>query len=207
MGDLTQIKNAGATSGQFRSQRAQTGDFRSGEHMTKHILISGCSGGGKSTLLAELKAMGHPVVEEPGRRVVEQERATGGTALPWTDMVGFVRKTLALSRADLDAVRNVQGHVFFDRGLIDAAAALAHYAGVPLVHSLGDTSPYIKTVFLAPPWPEIYETDADRKHGFDDAVAEYHRLLDVFRRLGHDTLCLPKCAPRARAEFILSHLA
>jgi hypothetical protein len=32
------------------------------------VLITGCSGGGKSTLLAELRARGHPVVEEPGRR-------------------------------------------------------------------------------------------------------------------------------------------
>ncbi len=49
----------------------------------KLVVISGCSGGGKSTLLAELARRGHAVVEEPGRRIVAQELARGGPALPW----------------------------------------------------------------------------------------------------------------------------
>jgi predicted ATPase len=34
----------------------------------RFVLLSGCSGGGKSALLAELHARGYHVVEEPGRR-------------------------------------------------------------------------------------------------------------------------------------------
>ena len=34
-------------------------------------VISGCSGGGKSTLLMELARRGHAVVDEPGRRIVQ----------------------------------------------------------------------------------------------------------------------------------------
>jgi predicted ATPase len=37
------------------------------------VVISGCSGGGKSTLLAELAQRGYGVVEEPGRRIVREE--------------------------------------------------------------------------------------------------------------------------------------
>lgn len=32
-----------------------------------YVVISGCSGGGKSTLLSELAARGYHVVHEPGR--------------------------------------------------------------------------------------------------------------------------------------------
>jgi predicted ATPase len=38
----------------------------------RFVVISGCSGGGKSTLLAELARRGHAVVEEPGRRIVQR---------------------------------------------------------------------------------------------------------------------------------------
>jgi predicted ATPase len=37
------------------------------------VILSGCSGGRKSTLLAELGRCGHSIVEEPGRRIVKQE--------------------------------------------------------------------------------------------------------------------------------------
>jgi hypothetical protein len=37
------------------------------------VLISGCSGGGKSMLLIELGRRGYATVEEPGRRIVKEE--------------------------------------------------------------------------------------------------------------------------------------
>jgi predicted ATPase len=42
--------------------------------MDRFIVISGCSGGGKSTLVAELARRGYASVEEPGRRIVEDEK-------------------------------------------------------------------------------------------------------------------------------------
>src|SRR5690606_4231686 len=90
----------------------------------RFILLSGCSGGGKSTLLEELGRRGHATVEEPGRRIVEEELAKGGTALPWLDLAAFARRAIAMALADREAMRGHPGYVFFDRGLIDAAAAL-----------------------------------------------------------------------------------
>jgi predicted ATPase len=53
--------------------------------MDRFVVISGCSGGGKSTLLAELRGRGYAVVEEPGRRIVREELEGRGAALPWVD--------------------------------------------------------------------------------------------------------------------------
>ena len=53
--------------------------------MDRFVVISGCSSGGKSTLIAELGKRGHAVVDEPGRRIVKEELASGGSALPWLD--------------------------------------------------------------------------------------------------------------------------
>jgi hypothetical protein len=38
----------------------------------RFVVISGCSSGGKSTLIAELGKRGYAVVDEPGRRIVKE---------------------------------------------------------------------------------------------------------------------------------------
>ena len=68
--------------------------------MTKLVVISGCSGGGKSTLLEELARHGHATVEEPGRRIVREEMAGQGVALPWLDAVAFARRAMAMALED-----------------------------------------------------------------------------------------------------------
>lgn len=171
------------------------------------VVVSGCSGGGKSTLVAALARRGVAIVPEPGRRIVAEERAAGGTALPWMDAVGFARRLVAVARADLAAAQSRPGLVVFDRGLVDAAAALAQLAGVPVEETLGAARPYEPRVFLAPPWPEIYAGDAGRRHGFADAVAEFERLQALYPRLGYVPELLPKIAIEARADVVLARLA
>ena len=52
-------------------------------NIDRFVVISGCSGGGKSTLLIELGQRGYATVEEPGRRIVKEEMLGAGLALPW----------------------------------------------------------------------------------------------------------------------------
>ena len=104
--------------------------------MENFVTISGCSGGGKSTLLGELRRRGFATIDEPGRRIVAEELTRGGRAQPWVDGVAFVRRAIEASLADL-ADAEASAHLdFFDRGLIDAAAALERLAGELLAESL-----------------------------------------------------------------------
>jgi predicted ATPase len=82
----------------------------------RFVVISGCSGGGKSTLLIELSRRGYATVEEPGRRIVKEEMLGEGLALPWVDETAFARRTIALALADRTAANRAAGWVFFDRG-------------------------------------------------------------------------------------------
>jgi len=174
--------------------------------MDNLILISGCSGGGKSTLLAALGARGHHVVEEPGRRIVAEEQARGGHALPWKDMDAFLHRTLDLAIADHDAAHALDGPVFFDRGVVDALIALQHLTGEAL-DARARQYRYAETVFLTPPWPEIFVTDAARRHGLPEAEAEYDRLLNSFPALGYRMILLPKAPVEARVDFLLSAIS
>jgi predicted ATPase len=174
----------------------------------RFVVIAGCSSGGKSTLLAELERRGHATVEEPGRRIVRQELARDGLALPCISAAAFARRAVQLAVADRKAAADCPaGWIFFDRGLIDAAAALDHLTGEPALDALGPAHRYHRRVFLAPPWPEIYLTDPERRHGFDDALVEYHRLLVVYPSLGYEVILLPKVSVPARVDFVVHTLA
>lgn len=168
--------------------------------------MSGCSGGGKSTLLAELARRGHAIVEEPGRRVVRQQQAIGGSALPWIDMAAFARRAIDMALADREAAGANPGWTFFDRGLVDAAAALEAATGEPAVATLGATHRYHRLVFLTPPWPALFENDAERQHGWDDALAEYARLTVAYPSLGYETRELPLDSVEKRADWLLAEL-
>ena len=146
-------------------------------------------------------------IDEPRRWIVADELKRCGRALPWVDAVAFARRAIELSLADRAVTEASARWVFFDRGLIDAAAALEHLTGEPVVESLGLVYRYNKRVFLAPPWPEIYVLDQERRHGLVDAIAEYDRLIDVYPSLGYDIHVLPKVSVAERANWILASLA
>lgn len=175
--------------------------------MNPFVLISGCSGGGKSTLLNELQNRGYAVMQEPGRRIVQEQLAVGGTALPWLDMEAFLYATIAMAQKDYAMALRDGQWVFFDRGLIDAAAALQELTGKPLLSNLNYSGLYHQQVFLTPPWPEIYASDPERRHDMDTAIKEYERLERVYPQLGHQVSLLPKIDVAGRADFVLKRLA
>ncbi|AYM06302.1 AAA family ATPase [Agrobacterium radiobacter] len=173
--------------------------------MNRFIILSGCSGGGKSTLLAELARRGFVTVEEPGRRIVIEETRNNGTALPWIDIEAFARRAITMALEDRQKAP-ADGLVFFDRGLIDAASALRHVGGDGFIDTLKNTHRYNPLVFLTPPWPEIYQGDDERRHDFDAAVEEYDRLVRDYEALGYDSVVLPKSGIEERADFILARI-
>lgn len=175
--------------------------------MDNFVVISGCSGGGKSTLLVALQERGHHSVTEPGRRIVVEELARGGTALPWVDPAAFARQAIRLSLEDRAAAMGRSGWVFFDRGLIDAASALEDMTGRPYVRRLARRHRSHRNVFMTPPWPEIYEKDDERRHDLADAIGEYERLCQTYPALGYEIHILPKTGVQERVDFVLARLS
>ncbi|MEO6014884.1 MAG: AAA family ATPase [Devosia sp.] len=170
--------------------------------MSRFVIISGCSGGGKSTLLDELARRGHATVPEPGRRVVREEQANGGSALPWADTRAFVDRIMAMAKADYAAASGNPGWTFFDRGLFDAVSALGQLEGTGLRAALLAGHDHHRQVFLAPPWREIHVSDGERQHGMVEAEIEYRRLLGEYPAQGYETVLLPKTGVSARADFV-----
>lgn len=167
----------------------------------RFVMLSGCSGGGKSTLIEELARRGYAVVREPGRRIIANVRAGKPGALPWDDPAGFARHALAMSIADHE---NARGLTFFDRGVVDAAVALRATAGES---AAAEVARYrYDHLFLVPPWPDIYENDADRRHGLDRALINHDRDAAAYHAAGYDAVILPRDTVAARADVVLATL-
>jgi len=172
------------------------------------VVITGCSGGGKSTLLAELARRGHRVFPEPGRQIVREQDWIGGDALPWSAPSKFAELVLSRGLHQRITAAGEDGVAFFDRSIVEPLSGLERL-GLPVPQHLRravELCRYDRTVFVAPPWPEIFRRDAERRHGLDEALEDYEPLLATYSGLGYRLVELPKTDVGARADFVLAQL-
>lgn len=172
------------------------------------FVISGCSGGGKSTLLAEMAARGWATAPEPGREVVREETERGGDGLPWTNLARFAELCVARAAADHEAALARPGPTLFDRSILDAVAALERM-GLPVPPAMAAelaARRYDGPVFLAPPWPELHRPDAERRLDLAAALAEHDHLETRYPAEGYATEPLPRLPVSERADWLEARL-
>src|SRR5579862_6811946 len=150
-----------------------------------YVVISGCSGGGKSSLLGELSDRGYRVFAEPGRQIVKEQNFIGGDGVPGRNVGKFVELCVSRSMHNMINAAGTSSFVFFDRSIIDNIRGFEQLPGGIPPHLLKamQTFRYSKKVFITPPWPEMFRNDNERTHSYEDAVAEYDELLPAYQRL------------------------
>jgi len=170
------------------------------------VLITGCSAGGKSTLLEELAHRGWATVSEPGRRVIAAERARDGDGYPWDNAERFA--VACLEMAERDWQRAGDAVTFFDRGVVDAAFALRRIGRPAPGRAVLARCPYDR-VILAPPWRALFEAkrDPERRHGFDEASVEFEDIAAGLAAMGQATDRFPRTTVNARADWVEKRLA
>lgn len=188
------------------------GDYRAGNPAhngsSRLVVVSGCSGGGKSTLLAEMARRGYPTQPEPGRLIVKEQLYIDGPGLPWTDIPRFLDQCVERSMLSFNSAQPTDKPVLFDRSLIDAVAGMDRL-GLPVPPSTRravERYRYGPTVFLVPPWEALFATDEERRHGFADAVIEYEDLLRVYPAYGYRVEIIPQGTIAARADVLEQRL-
>jgi predicted ATPase len=180
--------------------------------MNKLIVISGCSGGGKSTLISRLQTLGYNVIEEAGRVIVQEQLALKSEATPWQNPKAFCELLIEKSIAafhQAEIINNPKENiVFFDRSFLEG---VCYYQSLKLNDSnkhdhLINHLRYDQTLFMTPPWEEIFCQDDERRHTFQDALDEYNRLMDCYVKFGYDMIEIPKISVDERIEFIFSKI-
>jgi predicted ATPase len=173
-----------------------------------YVVISGCSGAGKSSLLHELSTRGYRVFAEPGRQIVKEQNFIGGDGIPSKDVYKFVELCVSRAMHNMISAATTTSYVFFDRSIIDNFNGLEQMKGGAPAHlrKAVETLRYNRKVFITPPWPEIFRNDAERTHSYEDALMEYETLLPTYERLDYRLVILPKISVPERVDFILAGL-
>jgi len=168
------------------------------------VVISGCSGGGKSTLLSLMESDGFQVYHEPGRQIVKDQLECGGSGLPWENAILFAELCIAKCMEFHGSADNADYPVIYDRSYIDALSALEAMNSANRSDYYGNESHYRyhNTVYFTPPWEEIYTTDEERRHSFTDSLVEYKRLVKSYTEYGYRIVEIPKTERNARFEFL-----
>jgi predicted ATPase len=168
--------------------------------------VSGGPGAGKTTTLNALRDRGHTVIPEVARALIAERRADGLTPRP--PPLEFARTILLRDIAQYEKTAGSDGLVFFDRSILDSLGMLA------ALEQLSETElqdhiaryPLHSTVFLFPPWREIYRTDSERDQTFDESVAVYESIHRWYTRCGYEPRVVPPGKVDDRCEFMLKVL-
>lgn len=167
------------------------------------FVLSGGPGVGKTTLLRHLQALGELTVEENARAVIREEADAGRAGVPWLDNDRFIALTSARDIADFDGNARETRRVFFDRGLFDMVGCNGAVPSPALLEAVR-TRRYNRTVFVFPPWREIYETDDERKQDWAAAERTFDHVCATLPTLGYEPLVVPIGPVEDRAAFVLA---
>ena len=162
------------------------------------FVITGGPGVGKTTLLEALAQQGFPYVPEIAREIIREQVAQNGDALPWANIPAYTHLMLSRSVESFKQHQKQEAVLFFDRGIPDTLA-------YELQHAVQDFR-YNPQVFILPPWPEIYETDSERKQTYQEAVETYDVMLVTYQQLDYSPIIVPKGTPEERANFVINTL-
>ena len=175
----------------------------------RFIVLTGGPGSGKTTLIEALRRLGLATAPEAGRAIIREQVAIDGPALPWLDQRLFFEVILAWEMRTYRAMQETAGPVFFDRGVPDAAGgwAMLGEAVPPHVRAAIAAFRYGPVAFLAPPWPEIYTGDTERKQDFAEAIRSYDAVVDAYESCGYELVTLPRSTVDDRADFVLDRLS
>jgi predicted ATPase len=173
------------------------------------FVLTGASGSGKSSIIAALEHRGFRCVEEAGRQVVRDEVRAGSNGTPWQDSDRFMALVFARYVEAFVTMPERRAPVFFDRAIPESIGS-AMAAGIPpdpeRLHA-ATTLRYNRTVFVTPPWPEIYVTDAERRHTFDVGVTHHRAELAAYIASGYALLEVPRAPVADRVAFILQNVS
>ncbi|ASU83813.1 ATPase [Nocardiopsis gilva YIM 90087] len=174
----------------------------------RFIVVTGGPGSGKSTLISRLRAAGYPGTDEAGRGVIRDQTAIGGSAVPWVDAALFAEAMLSWEMRSYRLAAAETGPVFFDRGLPDIVGYL-NLVGHPVpahVSTAAHRLRYRTRVFVAPPWPEIYVGDDERRQSFAEAKRTWAQMVETYTDYGYEPIELPRASVEERVRFVLEAL-
>ncbi|KIO78275.1 ATPase [Pedobacter lusitanus] len=172
-------------------------------------VITGGPGAGKTTLLNALGARGFNIIPEDARKIIKQQTDMNGEGLPWKNARYFTHLMLEASVRSYEAIQDRSEAIhFFDRGIPDTLC-YADMIGLGISAEMDRTAkkcPYNSIIFMLPPWPEIYQTDEERKQSWEEAVFTYTKMKETYIKYGYELVEVPKDEIENRVRFVIDKI-
>ncbi|NVK26479.1 MAG: ATP-binding protein [Flavobacteriia bacterium] len=169
----------------------------------KRIALSGGPGTGKTSLIHELERRGFPCSHEYSRHIIQQSLDTGSNVLPWDDLDTFSEVVM---EGRIEQHKAAEGAIhFFDRTIIDT---IAYQEADNLVVReewirAAEKYRYFETVFITPPWKEIYHADEQRRESFEKLERLHEFVVKTYSEYGYNVVEIPKFNVEERANWLL----
>jgi predicted ATPase len=173
---------------------------------SRRIVVTGGPGVGKTTLLAALAAQGYAFLPDSARAVIQERKRRGLPPRP-----APAEFATAILRLDIQQYRSTAADadpVFFDRGIPDALCMLDQLGQLSDSDRRGYLAayPYCRTVFVLPPWEQIYAADNERDQSFADSVRVYDVLCAWYLRCGFELVEVPRAPVELRCAAVIRRI-
>jgi predicted ATPase len=172
----------------------------------RFFVLTGGPGAGKTTLIETLAKAGFATTTEAGRAIIRDQLEIGGKATHQTDPALFAELMLAFDIRSHRTALKQPGPVFFDRGVTELAG-YHRMMGLPTpahFRKAAEKFRYHPKVFAAPPWPEIFANDSERKQSLGEAERTYDAVVATYVEFGYEIVPLPKVSVQERVKFVLA---
>lgn len=170
------------------------------------VVFTGSPATGKTTVL---NSIDHPQIhtfDEVSRSVIDSAQSKGIERPFLENPIAFSEVLFHQRLHDFFATSPKNIH-FYDRGLHDVVAYLNELGQeVPCGMHDDCTQFTYDTVFIFPPWKEIYTKDAQRTENFFEAKKMHRALLETYRYYGMSCIEIPRDTVENRLHFILARL-
>lgn len=175
-------------------------------HKNNFFIFTGGPGAGKSTLLKALSDHGLPHIAETARAIMKErlERKLLSRPAP----AEFARQIFEIDHQNYLENIEYTDILLFDRSFLDSAWMLkeADDAYFKKIKHVLNVHRYNKTVFIAPPWEEIYQNDTERDQTFSEAQRVYKKLFDWYTANDYFLIDLPKASVVERVKFVMEKI-
>lgn len=173
--------------------------------MQNKIVITGGPGTGKSTIIEELTQRGYNCMPEISREITDMARKNGIEQL-------FLKNPMLFSEMLLEGRENqykiadnaATDLIFFDRGIPDVHAYMNYISiDYPPIYIEKSVKYRYNTIFITPPWQEIFITDSERYENFEQSLAIFNHLRRTYEKLNYELIEVPVGTIEFRTDFIL----
>jgi len=174
----------------------------------KKIAITGGPGTGKTSIIKGLQSLGYLCYEEISRQVTLQARKDGIEQLFLTEPLLFSEKLLESRTQQFeDASKESTALVFLDRGIPDILAYMDFIGDSYPNHFIQACKTHnYESVFILPPWEDIFVSDAERYENFEQSKIINNHLIETYKQFGYDLKTVPFGSVKERVDFILENL-